>query len=93
MSLKIENNEVTAIKSEAATFGFTRQMSLYGVLTDSETKKSEYRRIEVIANKPYTAQDVEYIHRFFKEVKPAAVYTIWLYHNELEAIHLLVSFN
>jgi hypothetical protein len=85
-------NEANALKAEAAKFGFKKAMSLYGVLTNSETHKSEYRRIEILANGTYNAQDIEYIHRFFIEVKPAATYTIWIYHKQTESLALIGAF-
>jgi len=89
----MEINEANTVKAEAAKFGFTKQMSLYGVLTDRETRKSEYRRIEVLSNGNYNVQDIEFIHRFFKEIKPVATYTIWIYNKRNEGIALIGSFN
>lgn len=87
---KTEANE---LKAEAAKYGFKKAMSLYGVLTNVETKKSEYRRIEILANKSYTSQDIEYLHRFFKDIKPAETYTIWIYHNIDKAVALIGGFS
>jgi hypothetical protein len=92
MASTLSRTEANELKAEAAKYGFKRAMSLYGVLTNVDTKKSEYRRIEVLANRPYSAQDIEYIHRFFKEVKPVDTYTIWIYHNIDKAVALIGGF-
>jgi hypothetical protein len=93
MSSMLAKTEANNLKAEAAKYGFKKAMSLYGVLTNVETKKSEYRRIEILANRTYSAQDIEYIHRFFKKVKPTQIYTIWIYHNIDQAVALIGGFN
>lgn len=93
MASAMEINEANILKAEAAKYGFTVQMSLYGVLTDKTEHKSEYRRIEVLSDEAYTAQDIEFIHRFFKTVKPASIYTIWIYHKRTESVALIGGFN
>lgn len=93
MASAMEINEANELKATAAHFGFKKQMSLYGVLTDTTTRKSEYRRIEVLSDGYYSKQDIEYIHRFFAEVKPASTYTIWIYHKSTESLALIGGFN
>jgi hypothetical protein len=93
MASMMSKTEANDLKAEAAKYGFKRAMSLYGVLTNVDTKKSEYRRIEILANKPYSADDIEYIHRFFRETKPTQTYTIWIYHNIDKAVALIGGFN
>jgi hypothetical protein len=93
MASAMEINAANEVKAAAAEFGFNKQMSLYGVLTDKVTGKSEYRRIEVIADADYNSQDIEFIHRFFREIKPAPTYTIWIYHQQTKQVALVGSFN
>jgi hypothetical protein len=93
MASAMEINEANILKAEAAKFGFKKQMSIYGVLTNSVTHKSEYRRIEILSNGKYNSQDIELIYRFFEEVKPATIYTIWIYHKATESLALIGSFN
>jgi hypothetical protein len=93
MNSAMEINQATEAKDAAREFGFKWQMSLYGVLTDRTTNVSEYRRIEVLANEPYTGVDIELIYRFFRNIKPAGTYTIWLYNTKTEELTLGISFN
>jgi hypothetical protein len=72
-------DEANAVKQRARDTGYVYALSLYGVLTDTTSGKSEYRRVEVLSNVFWTGEVVELIYRFFQKMKPAKVYTIWLY--------------
>lgn len=89
----MEINKATEAKDAAREFGYRFQMSLYGVLTDKISGSSQYRRIEILAKQPYSSDDVELIYRFFETVKPASVYTIWLYNNKTRELTLGIAFN
>lgn len=78
--------EAKAIKEKAATAGFEFAMSLYGVLTNKETSRSEYRRIEILADKNLGSVDVELIYRWFQKVHPIKTYSIWLYKTETKEL-------
>jgi hypothetical protein len=79
-------DEANALKDKARAKGYIHSLSLYGVLTDTATGKSEYRRLEVMSNIFWTQQIVELIYRFFKGFKPVKTYTIWLYNKDRKAL-------
>ena len=78
--------EARAIKEKAAAAGFEFAISLYGVLTNKETNRSEYRRIEILADHNLGSVDVELIYRWFQKVHPTNTYSVWLYHTETQQL-------
>ena len=79
-------DEANSLKERARQKGYIPSLSLYGVLTDANTGKSEYRRIEIMSNIFWTGQIIELIYRFFKNIKPTKTYTIWLYNKDRKAL-------
>jgi len=86
-------DEANTVKAYARKKGYVHALSLYGVLTDKETGRSEYRRIEVMSNMFWTGEIVERIYRFFRTVKPYKTYTIWLYDRERKSIALAGAYD
>ena len=78
--------EARAIKEEAEKAGFEFAMSLYGVLTNKETNRSEYRRIEILADNNLTTTDIELLYRWFYRSHPINTYSVWLYHTETQQL-------
>jgi hypothetical protein len=81
-------NEAKIVKDYAAKKKYVYALSLYGVLTDRSSGRSEYRRIEVLSNVFWTGEIVELIYRFFQKIKPAKTYSIWLYDKQRRALGL-----
>jgi hypothetical protein len=86
-------NEANELKQKARARGYVFAMSLYGVLTDRTSGRSEYRRIEILSNLFWTGEIVELIYRFFMQTKPAKCYTIWLYNYERKGLLLIGAFD
>jgi hypothetical protein len=86
-------DEANAIKEKAHAEGYVHALSLYGVLTDVTTGKSEYRRIEVMSNVFWTGDIIEHIHRFFRTLKPLKIYTLWLYDKQRHALKYVGGFD
>jgi hypothetical protein len=82
-------DEANAVKQRARATGYVHALSLYGVLTDKTSGRSEYRRIEVLSNVFWTDKIVELIYRFFQKIKPAKTYTIWLYSEKHKGLLLV----
>jgi len=59
--------------------GYSHQLSLYGVNTDSEKGESSYKRIEVLSNTPWTERIVALLYEWFNYMVPGAAYTLWIY--------------
>ena len=83
--------EAKAVKVKARELGFVMAMSLYGVLTTIDDGRSEYRRIEVLADANLTNQDVEYLYRWFQKSHPIKTYTIWLYLTDTQQLTQVFS--
>jgi hypothetical protein len=73
-------------KREYIKKGYEHQFSLYGVTTDRATKLSEYRRIEVLSNTPYTQEVFIDLYEFFNMVIPPSKYSIWIYDGKSKAL-------
>ena len=67
------------LKREWVSRGYSHQISLYGVLTNKETEESQYSRIEVLAQDPFSYETTFLLYHFFSELKPTDSYTIWIY--------------
>lgn len=78
--------EAKVIKNKARDIGFNMSMSLYGVLTTIDDGRSEYRRIEILADANLSSQDVEYLYRWFRKAHPVKTYSIWLYHTKSQRL-------
>jgi nitrogenase subunit NifH len=74
------------VKDKLLAEGFRYSVSLYGVIYNPETKKNEYRRIEVFMDKLPNRFSIEAIRNFFSEFKPYMYYTIWAYNSQLKEI-------
>jgi len=85
--------EANAVKQHARDTGYIYSMSLYGVLTDTTTNKSEYRRLEVLSDVFWTGDAVELIYRFFQNMKPSKIYTIWLYSGRRRSLLLVGGYD
>lgn len=81
--------EAKKVKDQLREIGYTFTFSIYGILTDLETRQSEYRRIEILCNCTPDERIVELIYRFLQEHKPSAKYTIWVYDKDRDAIRLM----
>lgn len=81
------------LKRRLIKLGFNQQLSIYGVLTDDESKESEYRRIEVLSNIRYDQRIVTLIYSMFLDLKPPGKYTIWIYDKERDSIKQAGRFN
>lgn len=86
-------DEANALKQRARDKGYVHALSLYGVLTDTISGRSEYRRVEVMSNVYWTGEIVELIYRFFQKIKPSKIYTIWLYNKNHKGLLLVGSYD
>lgn len=75
-----------SIKRRWIKEGYDQGMSLYGVVTDLETKVSHYCRIEVLSNAEYNERVVALLYDFFKELKPPTSYSIWIYNADKDSV-------
>ena len=62
------------------------------MLTNKETEESQYSRIEVLAEEPFSYETTFLLYHFFSELKPLASYTIWLYSPEHEGVRQIGRF-
>lgn len=85
--------EANKVKDRLMKNGYFYTMSIYGVIWNGETKKHEYRRIEVFLNDYPNQIDAEAIHNFFREIKPYQYYTLWAYNKERKEIILIKGFD
>jgi len=74
--------DARAVKEQLANIGYTFTMSLYGVLTNKVSGRSEYRRMEILSQKLLDAEDVELIYRWLQKLHPIKTYTIYIYKHE-----------
>lgn len=81
-----ESGRAKTIKRYWIKKGFIAQFSLYGVVTDSRTGESGYKRIEILSNTPLTERIVSGIYHFFDYFKPISPYTIWIYDKDRDSI-------
>lgn len=92
ISLQFELLSSKRLKREYAQRGYSHQISFYGVLTNKETEESQYSRIEVLAQEPFSYEATFMLYHFFSELKPLASYTIWLYSREREGVKQIGRF-
>lgn len=78
--------EANNIKDRLGRHGFLFTMSLYGVIVNPETKRPEYRRIEVFMKSLPSEIDVGGIKNFFRDLVPLSYYSIWAYNNQVQEI-------
>jgi hypothetical protein len=83
--------EARDLKNELHSLGYTYAMSLYGVLTNIETHRSEYRRIEVLLDVTPNERIVNLLYRFFQTNHPIQTYSIWVYDSELDSVKLMME--
>jgi hypothetical protein len=81
--------EAKALKDELHSLGYTYAMSLYGVLTNKETSRSEYRRIEILLDVSPNERIVNLLYRFFQVMKPIKTYSVWVYDHEVDSVKLM----
>jgi len=81
------------LKRQLIKRGYTWQISLYGVQTNTATKKSEYRRIEILSNKPYTRNTLVLIYGFFGEFIPPYKYSIWTYNASTDDLDMAKGYD
>jgi hypothetical protein len=81
--------EAKALKDELHSLGYTYAMSLYGVLTNKETSRSEYRRIEVLLDVSPNERIVNLLYRFFQTNHPIQTYSVWVYDHEIDSVKLM----
>jgi len=81
--------EAKEVKDLLRELGYTFQMSMYGVLTNVETKRSEYRRIEVLSDVLLSEREVNLIYRFMQHNHPVKTYSIWVYDSKKDAVRLM----
>ena len=81
--------EAKALKDQLHALGYTCAISLYGVLTDKETKRSEYRRIEVLLDVTPDERIVNLLYRFFQTNHPIQTYSVWVYDHEVDSVKLM----
>jgi len=74
--------EARTVKEQLANIGYTFTMSLYGVLTNKASGRSEYRRMEILSQKLLDATDVELVYRWLQKLHPIKTYTIYIYRHE-----------
>lgn len=74
------------LKREYVKAGYSHQLSFYGVLTNRDTEESQYSRIEVLSQDPFSFKDTFLLYHFFMTLKPLESYTIWLYSREREGV-------
>ena len=75
-----------SVKRKWIKEGYQYQISIYGVLTHVEAEESEYKRIEILSDVPWTEEIITLIYHFFHRFKPPAPYSIWLYNDERGAV-------
>ena len=84
--------ESRRIKRELIKKGYDQQISFYGVVTKKETEESEFKRIEVLANKQFTQLLVSQLFHWFKQYPPLDYYSIWKYDKDRKGIKLVRGF-
>lgn len=89
----VQHLQANKLKDYLEQTGYKFTISLYGVIDNPETVKSEYRRIEVFMNGQPKQVDVEAIHEFFREIKPAMYYSIWKYQIETKNLVMIGGWN
>lgn len=85
--------EANKVKDILGHKGYVFTMSLYGVVLSYDTKRPEYRRIEIFINGVPSQSDVLNIHNFFKEFYPYKYYSIWAYNKETKEILMIEEWN
>lgn len=98
IKLKTEKNlkvhiEANKVKDILFKSNFWYTISLYAVINNPETKRNEYRRIEVFLNSYPNQYDVGAIHNFFKQFPAYNYYTIWAYDTISKEIVLIEGFD
>ena len=80
------------IKDALGHQGYVFTMSLYGVIINPETRRPEYRRIEIFIKGVPGQYDVVAIKSFFRELIPLSYYSIWAYDKTHKQIIQVDSF-
>lgn len=80
------------LKRQLIKQGYQYQMSFYGALTSTEKQETQYRRIEMLSNTPYTERLIFLLYEFFKEYKNPFTYSIWIYDKQQDAIKLVAKY-
>jgi hypothetical protein len=88
-----ESASSRTVKREWIKKGYVNQMSLYGVLTNTETKASEYRRIEILSNIPFTMEIVKLAADGIEYLKPPYKYSIWIYDKTMDGIKMVAHYD
>ena len=83
------HQEANKVKDFMETKGFHYTISFYGVIYNPESKKHEYRRIEVFLNVIPSQIDVAAINHFFEEIKPYNYYSLYVYDAKDKEIMLI----
>lgn len=73
--------------------GYSHQLSLYGVNSNRETGESNYKRIEILSNVPWTESIVSRLYTWFSYMVPGAAYTIWIYDGGRDSFKIVGEFN
>lgn len=76
MQSHLEANRVKDIMEEE---GYTFAWSLYGIVTDKETHKPMFRRIEVFSDGIPKREAILQIKQLFTNFPPLDYYSIWAY--------------
>lgn len=72
--------------------GYPHQASFYGVISEKENEDSQFRRIEVLSNTPYTQQIIESLYHWFEAFIVPVSYSIWIYNKNKRGIALVGKF-
>jgi hypothetical protein len=75
-------DHVRRIKANVRKRGFTKQLSVYGITKNEETKQRHYRRYEIFKAYPYTREEVSALHDLFHEHPPKSQAGVFIYHND-----------
>ena len=81
--------QANKLKDRLEKLGYFYAISLYAVIRNPETRKAEYRRVEVFLDGLPTEVSVNEIRQFFREIKPYNYYSIWAYNVEKHQIVML----
>ena len=88
-----ESTSSRTVKREWIKKGYANQMSLYGVLTNQDTEASEFRRIEILSDVPFTLEIVKGVSESLEYLKPPFKYTIWLYNHREDGIKMVAHYD
>jgi hypothetical protein len=69
------------VKAYVRKKGFIKQISMYGIFKDPETKKRIYCRYEVFKRTPWQAPEVKAVHTFLRGHKPKSASGVFIYND------------